>query len=462
MPDPLPHSEHPASIKRCKNIVVCCDGTGNQFGPKNPRNPTEFNVSNVVKLYTAMDVDNAQVAYYHPGVGTMGAATAKTNFGKTVSKLKGLAFAAGFRDNVVDAYRYLMEAYNDGDHIFLFGFSRGAYTARALAGMIHGYGLLCRGNEGHIPYIWRDFKAQVSAIRRSNKGLAKADKQTTVNPADAFKHTFSHPNLQIHFVGLWDTVSSVGWITQPLELLHVATNPTVCIGRHAISVDERRCFYQDNLWGKAEPHQDMLQVWFPGAHSDVGGSYSLESSYLSNEALRWLLREAELAGLRLNEERKQMVLGTAPEFHHPAAPLYHPAPAPDYKDLPHNSLQGPWWLLELLPHRFYDKDDGQQRWRIPLGHPRQLPRNAIVHSSAMERMENFGYAPRNLPKESLHRIEQLPDTSSDVAGFYRYQPSSTPVPQPKTVPAKAVAGAAAAAALLGGGLLLARWLRDLH
>lgn len=456
MPDTLPPTEHHHFIKRCKNIVVCCDGTGNQFGAFN---------SNVVKLYTAINVDNEQVAYYHPGVGTMSATTAKTKFGKSWSKLKGLAFAAGFRDNVLDAYRYLMNTYNDGDHIFLFGFSRGAYTARALAGMIHGYGLLCKGNEGHIPYVWRDFRSQVNAIHQRNKSLSKADKQTAVDPAEAFKHTFSHPHLQIHFVGLWDTVSSVGWVTEPLELLHVATNPTVCIGRHALAIDERRCFYQDNLWGKAQPHQDMLQVWFPGVHSDVGGSYSLESSYLSNETLRWLLEEAELAGLSLNEERKEMVLGMAPHFPHPASALYNPAPEPTYKGLPHHSLQGPWWLLEVLPHRFYDKDDGQQRWRIPLGHPRQLPKNAIVHRTVMDRMEKFGYNPPNVPKDTLHPIQQLPDTSSNVAGFFRYEPPKEPVPQPSQVNAKAVAGAAAAgaaAALLGGGLLLARWLRDLH
>src|ERR1700761_8291189 len=131
-----------------KNIVICCDGTGNEFGERN---------SNVVKLYTAVKVYDAQVAYYHPGLGTMGAPNARTRVGKAWSALSGLAFGGGFLDNVADGYTYLMKVYEEGDAVYLFGFSRGAYTVRALAGILHAYGLLCRGNEGHIPYVLRMF-----------------------------------------------------------------------------------------------------------------------------------------------------------------------------------------------------------------------------------------------------------------------------------------------------------------
>ena len=111
-----------------------------------------------------------------------------------------------------------------------------------------------------------------------------------------FKETFSRNGFRIHFLGIWDTVSSVGWINTPLQLFSVAQNRTVRIGRHAISIDERRCFYRDNLWEQStdedlanlasedDPHpiQDLLPVWFPGVHSDVGGSYSQDSCGLSN------------------------------------------------------------------------------------------------------------------------------------------------------------------------------------
>src|ERR1700758_2914741 len=132
-----------------KNIVICCDGTGNEFGTHN---------SNVVKLYATLIVDGRrQVGYYHPGVGTMGAPTAPNRLSRAWSTVMGLAFGAGFLTNVEDAYRYLMNVFEDGDQVYLFGFSRGAYTVRALAGVLHMYGLLCPGNEGLIPYITQMF-----------------------------------------------------------------------------------------------------------------------------------------------------------------------------------------------------------------------------------------------------------------------------------------------------------------
>jgi uncharacterized protein (DUF2235 family) len=130
-----------------KKLFIFCDGTGNEFMATRSR--TDGN-SNVVKLYTALRVADDQIAYYHPGVGTMGDPTIRHSIPRVWSKVKGLVFGSGFEANVLDAYRYLMEVYNDGDDIYIFGFSRGAYTARALAGMLHGYGLLCRGNEGHL------------------------------------------------------------------------------------------------------------------------------------------------------------------------------------------------------------------------------------------------------------------------------------------------------------------------
>jgi uncharacterized protein (DUF2235 family) len=184
-----------------KNIVICCDGTGNQFGGCN---------SNVVKLYTALIINNEQVGYYHPGLGTMGAPNAQGRLAKAWSVVKGLAFGGGFMDNVEDAYRYLMSVYDDGDRVYLFGFSRGAYTVRALAAILHAYGLLCEGNESHIPYVLRMFTDDMREARRQKK--------PTLDVADAFKETFSH-NITLRFVGLWDTVSSVGWIYEPVKLL---------------------------------------------------------------------------------------------------------------------------------------------------------------------------------------------------------------------------------------------------
>jgi uncharacterized protein (DUF2235 family) len=430
----------PQDKKQPKNIVVCCDGTGNEFGDSN---------SNVVKLYTACligkdtgQVKNdglEQVGYYHPGVGTMGSPTARGKLSSRWSVLKGLAFAAGFKDNVLDAYSYLMKVYDDGDRVYLFGFSRGSYTARALAGLLHGYGLLCRGNEGHIPYAWRMFTDQVAKKKdQETKGTAEAHhKGHGVVPDDAFKETFSNPNFNFHFVGLWDTVSSVGWISTPLRLLYVAQNPTIRTGRHAVSIDERRCFYRDNLWGDPLPGQDIVQVWFPGVHSDVGGSYPLAESALAITTLRWMFEQADAAGLRLIPEKCKLVLGELDEVtaaKYAAASLY--MPAPDYYPI-HHSLNKNWWPLEVLPHRFYDKDDAKEKWRIPLGVRRHIPPGALVHPTVVERMKNHPeYAPPNLPASDLTRLSanppwlpKLPNspepdeigTIADLSGYYMFK-----------------------------------------
>src|SRR5688572_28304788 len=116
-----------------KNIVICCDGTDNQF---------DGDHTNVIRTYRVLRQCDGQTAFYDPGVGTMPEPWWNTQIGKRWAMLKGLAFGTGFLQNIEDAYRFLMTYYQPGDKIFLFGFSRGAYTVRALAGMIHSVGLL--------------------------------------------------------------------------------------------------------------------------------------------------------------------------------------------------------------------------------------------------------------------------------------------------------------------------------
>jgi uncharacterized protein (DUF2235 family) len=169
-----------------KKIVICCDGTGNEFGESK---------SNVVKLYKMLVHDDSQIAYYHPGVGTMGSRNALTAISKWWTKVIGLAFGYGISDNIADAYQFLMRTYEPDDTLYVFGFSRGAYTARALCGMLHIIGLLREDNEGLIPYSIRMLK----------------EKNIDFGVAADFKKTFCR-ECQTHFVGVWDTVSSVGWV----------------------------------------------------------------------------------------------------------------------------------------------------------------------------------------------------------------------------------------------------------
>jgi uncharacterized protein (DUF2235 family) len=426
-----------------KKIFVFCDGTGNEF--TNTRDGKGGGNSNVVKLYTTLRVTDDQIAYYHPGVGTMGDPNIRHAIPRYWSKVKGLAFGAGFKANVLDAYRYLMEVYNDGDDIYIFGFSRGAYTARALAGLIHGYGLLCRGNEGHLLYAWNMF---VHAVQTQREMLKKQPHERgpksahTIERNFAFAQTYSR-NVIIRFMGIWDTVSSVGWIYKPIRLLDMAHNPIIQVGRHAVSIDERRAYYRDNVWGRrvdmTDPEwpkelreqgieQDIAQVWFPGVHSDVGGSYPQSQSAPANEALRWMIGEVQRHGVELCQERIDMVLGK-PSGIYSADDIYTPAPALDHRI--HDSLKGLWWVLQVFPQQYYDKENEKIQWRVPYGVPRHIPKHAIVHPSAVRRLERTvpgekPYHPRNLKCDDLQPLQSpVPGTTADLTGCFVYAPKDT-------------------------------------
>ncbi|MCU1253669.1 MAG: hypothetical protein JWQ49_6698 [Edaphobacter sp.] len=434
IPCQLPQPPDYPPSPNVKKIFVFLDGTGNEFiADSDPRKAN----SNVVKLYTTLKVAGDQVAYYQPGVGTMGDPTIRWRIPRYWSMIKGLAFGAGFKANVLDAYRYLMEVYNDGDQIYIFGFSRGSYTARALASLLHGYGLLCRGNEGHLLFAWR---MMIDEIEKNRKQLKKdrrkrKPKSHTIKRNDAFAQTFSRI-VTIRFMGIWDTVSSVGWIYTPIRLLDAAQNPIIQVGRHAVSIDERRAFYRDNLWGELVDindsewpetlrrrgiQQDIAQVWFPGAHSDVGGSYSQTEAAPANEALSWIIGELQQHGAQLCQDRIEMVLGT-PTGILAADSSYHLPKSPDNKL--HDSLDWHWWLLQFFPQQYYDKDDEIAQWRVPIGRPRSIPDGAIIHHSVERRIRNTTesqdpYTPHNLNLSNLHLIHPpTPETTANLTGCF--------------------------------------------
>src|SRR5579859_3696087 len=142
-----------------KNIVICCDGTANEFA----RDRT-----NVIKLFYALEHRLPhQIAFYHPGLGTMEPPGALSPGVKVITKLLGMAFGYGLPADVRDAYIFLLNNFESGDQIFLFGFSRGAYTVRVLASMLHMYGLIPRGNEPLVPYSIRMMTASRSEDRFS-------------------------------------------------------------------------------------------------------------------------------------------------------------------------------------------------------------------------------------------------------------------------------------------------------
>jgi uncharacterized protein (DUF2235 family) len=375
-----------------KNIVLCCDGTANEFAKHH---------TNVLKLYAVLRHDRAtQVTYYHPGLGTMEPAGALTTLARKTTKLLGMALWYGLSDDVRDAYVFLMRCYEPEDKGFLFGFSRGAYTARAVASLLHMYGLIEPGNDALVPYAIRMMMGIERA--RGTKAGAREPGDGYFDLARAFKDTMSRTACKPWFVGVWDTVSSIGWVENPLKLPFIANNADIEIGRHAIAIDERRAFFRTHLWRpSSDPSQpggpkDLKQVWFPGVHCDVGGGYPEAESGLSKIALEWMLGEAEAAGLLVDASRRREVLGQAGGDRYVA---------PNALAAAHESLAGAWRIAEYVPKRHFDFVTRKEGRRMNLGRRRTIPPKSLVHASAFERGEGYRQC---LPADAIRVASQEP------------------------------------------------------
>jgi uncharacterized protein (DUF2235 family) len=338
-----------------RNLVLCCDGTSNQFTAHR---------TNVLKLCYALEKDGErQLVYYHPGIGTRAPVGIGTSFGTFWGKIAGLAFGHGLRADIADAYIFLMNHYRPGDRVFIFGFSRGAYTARVIAGMLKLYGLSMPGNDALVPYAV-DMMWAISKIRDKDKADAY------FRLAEEYKATLGAGPCKPHFLGVWDTVNSVGWIGSPLALPYTRNNPDIAITRHAIAIDERRAFFRVN-WFQEVGDANLKQVWFPGSHCDVGGGYPEAESGLSKYALEWMAGEAARAGLLLDPVRLEEVLGRRGGAFVPPSPRQ-----------PHNSITGIWNLAEFVPKARYNRDKGRTEQRMNLFRRRTMPDDACVHDVA--------------------------------------------------------------------------------
>lgn len=200
-----------------------------------------------------------------------------------------------FQSHVLDGYRFVMRFYRPGDHIYIFGFSRGAYTARFLAEMIHNIGLLSEGMDEMVHFAWDTFSNYQNA--KANDPLTERDRKL-IEYMEKFKMTFCRPDVGIHFLGLFDCVNSVGQFEIPFyrTSYKVLANPPARYIRHAVSIHERRCKFKPALFildDKDSP-VDLKEVWFAGNHSDIGGGYALQEGQkhlLSDTPLNWMLQE---------------------------------------------------------------------------------------------------------------------------------------------------------------------------
>lgn len=352
---------------RSRRLVLCLDGTSNKYANAN---------TNVVKLCGMLQKSlPEQRIYYEPGIGTIVPPGIYGRIPRWIVTRLDLAFAILLGAQVQRAYRFLMEQYRQGDEIFVFGFSRGAYTARALAGMLYKVGLLEPGNDALVSFAW-------SMYLRGHSEAGKA-------LVEGFRHTFCH-RPPIRMLGLWDTVNSVRWAMRAVHLDYTQFNPAVQIVRHAVAIDERRAYFRQNLWDpRPPPGQDVREVWFAGSHCDVGGGYPEPDAGLSKVALAWMVDEAKAAGLAFDpaEVAHQLPSRAAPDsaVADPLATL-------------HESLRGLWWIPEFIPKRIADPSNNfKPRWTLPLGTRRFIAPTATIHRSVLQRKQAASYGPPNLP-----------------------------------------------------------------
>jgi len=265
-----------------KRIIICADGTWN----KPEKNLKKDVPTNILKLARSIkpiaDDEIPQQVFYDWGVGSY------------ESRLTGGITGKGLHKNIMDSYRYLVQNYSPGDDIFLFGFSRGAYTIRSLCGLINNCGIIRRPNAQLIQTAFDHYK------KSSQPYAPKGEKSL------AFRAKHSHPSREIAFVGVWDTVGAMGIPLSFLglfedkdEFYDTKLGQNVRIARHAMAIDELRSDFEPTIWLPREG-LDLKQVWFSGSHSDIGGSYSPDSdkTLLSDISLNWMIHEAEIAGIK--------------------------------------------------------------------------------------------------------------------------------------------------------------------
>lgn len=365
-----------------KNIVLCSDGTGNKGGYGED--------SNVYKTYKAVDVRVNQYTFYDQGVGTDKSDASKNKYKTALSG----AFGIGFRANVLHLYHFLARSYDPGDAIFLFGFSRGAATVRAFAGFINACGLLDRT----LPAVQTNgvfdsdkFQDLVNQAFECYKSKDKSSQHEFKNKY-AVKDDIYAPNgnLTIKFVGVWDTVSALGFpkdfsiivqcffaaldkITDKIpfwahNFYDYKLNNSIQNAYHALSIDDERTTFHPLIWDEKNFSGYVEQVWFAGVHSNVGGGYPRTG--LSDVALQWILTKAAAHGLVFHKDHITAIEDSANVY-----------------DKLYDSRDGVAIYYRYGPRDLEKLCDGK------------LKGNIAIHRSAYKKIKEFSeaYAPDGIP-----------------------------------------------------------------
>jgi hypothetical protein len=273
----MSEAQNPVVPGRSRRLVICCDGTWNAADA----GPAATNVLRILRCIAPAAADGTpQIVRYHAGVGT----------GNRLDRLLGGSVGIGLGPAIRDLYAFLVNNYLPGDEIFLFGFSRGAYTARAVAGLIGALGLLDPREMGRFAQAWQWY--QLPVAQRDTEALNKSFKDR-------------NKSVPIRCIGVWDTVGALGvpksvvtqyW--QPCEetyrLYDTTLGPHVQYAFQALAIDERRALFEPVLWNTTKdpaPGQVVRQVWFAGVHADVGGGYPEHGP--ADLSFLWMLAQVE-------------------------------------------------------------------------------------------------------------------------------------------------------------------------
>ncbi|WP_247236412.1 DUF2235 domain-containing protein [Telluribacter sp. SYSU D00476] len=347
-----------------KRIITCSDGTWNMPGDTYRGHVVRTNVQKIFEAICNKAHDGThQLKYYDEGIGV---------FGNRFRKLFDGATGGGLDRNILDAYKFICWNYAQGDEIYLFGFSRGAYTARSLAGLIRTSGLV-RNND--LLLIKRAYEIYRD---RTNPGMHPEG-----DIATEFRQRHCQPDVRIKFIGVWDTVGSLGIPVKFLgnkkkyEFHDTTLSSTIDYAYQALAVDEKRKSFQPAIWQQSnsvKQHkvaQVLEQVWFPGVHSNIGGGYPDEG--LSDIALQWLVDKAKATGLDFEAEYLRKNVNPASN-----------------KEL-YNSFVAPFSWLGA-----YNRPVMQDPYT-----------NESVHESVYERMERVDdYRPVNIKKKEPKQPEE--------------------------------------------------------
>ena len=361
-----------------KRLIFCCDGTWNSHDDESPTNV--FKLRNLI-VPTAPD-GTAQSIYYDAGVGTAGSIFRRAIDGAT---------GRGLPENIRQAYRSLIDHYEDTDEIFLFGFSRGAYTVRSLAGLIRNCGILQRKYKHLV-----DEAYSVYCSRR------KADAPGGVHAKSFRAQHAVADTTRIRFVGVWDTVGALGnpilrhsLINRRLRFHDVNLSSKVDFAYQALGIDELRKHFTPSVWKKQAhaPTQTMEQVWFIGAHSDIGGGY--RDKALSKITLNWLLEKASSVGLVIDQNAAAEMKGVR---------------FPEWMPIAHDSHKG---FYNLFAPKSRVIDDAK-------GPGNTAKTNERLHWTVIARYkQDLGYRPANLVEYITRHpdvLEKDPPENAYLAG----------------------------------------------